>query len=78
MSTTPHPGPTKCTRARVLHAVAVMRDDPTIRQVSSTLERPYANVAKKLKALADDGLLERHGEGVRGDPYRYRLAEGEA
>lgn len=48
-------------------------------EVGNRMPATPTDLSMTLKRLFDDGFVDRHGEGKRGDPYRYELTgKGEA
>jgi len=60
-------------RDRILDALASEAEDGHAEtDLLEDLELPRATIQRALKDLAADGLVERTGKGVKGDPYRWR------
>jgi hypothetical protein len=53
---------------------AALTDEPLARsQIAKDTGLPDATVARVTEALHEEGLVERAGEGKRGDPFTYRV-----
>jgi AAA domain len=67
-------------RSRREHAVSWLSDElATFEEVLVRAGGPSKNtVRRRLDELVRDGLAERFGEGVKGDPWRWRLSENGA
>jgi hypothetical protein len=64
-------------RSRRMHAIVWLTDRPaTFEEILERAAGPSKNtVRRRLGELVREGLAERLGEGVKGDPARWRLTE---
>lgn len=70
--TTPQPKQ-EYMRAAILNALGCQT--LTESAIKACVGGNQTNTAKALRKLVDDGIVERSGDGLKGNPYRYRRAD---